>query len=270
MDQIMAGGLDITATDLAGGSLSHHLLCHPGMANLLVGGQLLPFERTAPFPWHLEWRRIREMAFLNSDFKRYKRRMPLSDFRRILNMEPRHGWSPLCMAAMSNSVTTIENLLSVGADIDFHGSIMGPPLFLAVFYGRLATVRLLIGRGAKTSHRLKDGAESTCVLDIADYKHIREWLLVGRFVGLRRLTWSSASQHGQDSNHDEIPLAIPCLWSGVLQLAYDLTHHNARRPNESCLEHARRLRPWRKEMQGKVVTAHPGSLVHPVKPKSLL
>ena len=96
--------------------------------------------------------------------------------------------TPLNRTATLPKVKVINLLLDAGAQIDLEGSKYGTPLMAACATGRLAAVKVLVARGAKTSY-VKDGQVYGAFAAAKYHPQVRRWLLVGRFMeGPRLLT----------------------------------------------------------------------------------
>lgn len=246
-------GCDFTSEDERGRSLMHSIICREDSLDLFAEGDY-GLHRTSAFPWHLESCHYGCLAFLRSKFRGFQLTLPRETFRRILNLEPERGWSPLCRAASLNLVDVIENCLSMGAEIDFEGCPLGSALMAASAFGSLDSVKLLVRRQAVVFYIGKSGP--TDILSLTQSEDIRKWLLVGRFTEQSRIgaeTDSSQSQSG----------AQPVLWSGIVQAKVRLVGKWQRLPGESSVDYARVLGRIRKRGQGEVVSACPDSLVYP-------
>lgn len=113
--------------------------------------------------------------------KRLLRRLPKELIPRLLTHRTlRHG-TPLYAAATYPSENAIHMLLDAGADLELEGGDHGTPLMGACAAGRLEVVKVLVGKGAKTSYT-QDG-ELFSVLSAARlHPKVTRWLLVGRFT----------------------------------------------------------------------------------------
>lgn len=239
----------------------HYLICSSGFQSIILDDDILSKETITSFPWHMVWRIINTMAFLTTHFRVDKQRLSATRFRHILNMEPATGWSPLCLAARCNSLCVLQNLTGMGADVDFHGSPLGPAIFVAIFFGCLDAVRFLVQQGASTFCFSEAGVPVT-VVDIADYKHIRNWLLVGRFnerQGIKFAPDQSSTCHNTGGGDDASPKE--CLWSGIVQVPLIGISGMERQWKESTLDCAARFGQERIRRRGKVVSAPPSRLM---------
>lgn len=115
-----------------------------------------------------------------ADVKMLLPRVPTNLLSRFLNHRAMDG-TPLYVTTMLSKVDMITLLLDAGAQLELEGSEHGTPLMAACAIGRLAAVKVLIMRGARTSY-VKD-RQVYSVLTAAKYhSQIRRWLLVGRFL----------------------------------------------------------------------------------------
>ena len=117
------------------------------------------------------------------------RRLPTSDLPIILNHRALSGGTPLHTAATMAKIDTMTLLLDAGAQLELEGSEHGTALMGACATGRLAAVKLLVARGARTSY-MKDGQFYSALLAAKYHPEVRRWLLVGRFLeGPKLVTW---------------------------------------------------------------------------------
>ncbi|KAF5647926.1 ankyrin repeat [Fusarium sp. NRRL 52700] len=231
---------DLLSEDEMGRSMMHYIL---GEEDLL--GWVLDREQdlsgTTPFPWHLEWCGFSGLALLTSSFKRLQKEVPSDLFRKVLNLEPSRGWSPLCHAAALNRADIVANCLEMGADIDFEGSCFGSAVMNASACGSLDAVKLLARNGASLTYMSKRGFIS-CFL-VAGTEAVRQWLLCGQFMDQKRL----AAERHWDLLKEEVP------WGGYVEARVLLYGTRARWPAESTLDYAKRLSRMKKMWQGEVL-----------------
>ncbi len=124
-----------------------------------------------------------------SDIRQLLRRLPTSPLRRFLDYRALYGGTPLHVAATMAKLDTMNLLLDAGAQLEPEGSEHGTALMGACATGRLAAVKLLVARGARTSY-VKDGQFYSALLAAKYHPEVRRWLLVGRFLeGPRLITW---------------------------------------------------------------------------------
>lgn len=199
-------GCDFTSEDDRGRSLMHSIICRKDSLDLFTEGDY-GLHRTREFPWHLESCHFACLVFLRSKFREFQLTLPRETFRRILNLEPKRGWSPLCRAASLDLVDVIENCLSMGAEIDFEGCPLGSALMVASAFGSLDSVKLLVQRRAAVFYIGKNG--TTDILSLTQSEAIRKWLLVGRFTEQR---WIGA---GTNSPQSQSGVQLG-LWSGIV------------------------------------------------------
>lgn len=247
-------GVDFIGEDSSGRSLMHCILCSVQSANLALRD--FGLEKATPFPWHLNWISLVDMAFLTSKFAALRRALSFETFHRILNLEPERGWSPLCRAAALDRVDIIENCLSMNADIDFEGSHLGSALVVACICGSLKAARSLVRHGAAISYTGSKG----CVSALTQTRSaaVRKWLLVGRFTEILNITESEYWTRGADGELEMRP------WSGLVQAGVALVGKLERQRGESSIIYAGRLGRWKKRKLGMVMTVSDG-LIFPSK-----
>lgn len=243
--QILEQGCDVTVLDGTGKSTLHHFISDEEHAAYMLQNHLELVQRATAFPWHLLWN---HPAFLESKFHHYRRLLPASDFRRILNLEPATGWSPLCWAVLGDMNRRLEDLLDLGAKIDFDGSYWGPALFLSVAIGRTSSARILLHRGALMSHCPEASARMS-VFDLRIEDEMRKWLLSGRFMEQHRIGPGQRMDCRDGLQDDSLGFAeksfvVPRPWSGVMQTRKRLVEKLQRKWGESTLDHVQRLAEW--------------------------
>lgn len=125
------------------------------------------------------------------EVKMLLRRLPSDLLPRLLNDRDLIG-TPLHIAAVMSKVDTLKLLLDTGAQLEIEGSEYGTPLMAACATGRLAAVKVLVARGARTSYT-KEGQFYGVLTAARHHPQVRRWLLVGRFLeGPRLLTYGEA------------------------------------------------------------------------------
>lgn len=246
-------GIDLMSADEGGRSLMHCAICGEDSLDFVLDRNL-ELSQITPFPWHMYWRGLGMMAFLGSRFENISSALPRDILRKVLNMEPQRGRSPLCEAARFDFVDIIENCLSAGADIDFEGCPVGSALMVASACGNLNAVKFLISRNASTHYVGANGYRDCYTLAGTD--EIRNWLLVGRF------SERSTIQGGRNSSltTDE-PKVKPR--GGVAQARLLLCGKRERRLTESSIEYAKRLLKMRREWRGRVAPVGKDGLRYP-------
>lgn len=240
LDKLLKLKFDLLGEDEAGRSMMHYILGEEDLVDWMLGSDQ-DLSGTTPFPWHLEWCGFSDLAFLTSSFERLQKKVPADLFRKILNLEPSRGWSPLCHAAALNRVDIVANCLEMGADIDFEGSCFGSAVMNASACGSLDTVKLLVRNGASVTYMSKKGFIS-CFL-VAGTEAVREWLIGGRFRDQVRV----ASESDSGCPQEEVP------WGGYVEARVLLYGGRARWPEESTLDYAKRLSKMKKRWQGQVL-----------------
>ncbi len=223
----------LTEEDFGGKSFLHCAICWSGYSELPPRWNNA-LEKTAPFPWHFEWPSIHKMAFLMRDFALYRQRLPQDTLKRIMNLEPERGISPLCRASSRGILEIMENCLTMGAEIDFEGCSLGSALMTACACGRLDAAKLLVRRGAAISYVGKRGLTSAVVAGHRS-KSVIAWLLVGRFNEQGKLDCGDKALFSSEVNREDRP------WSGIGKAALRVIGRYEMQPHESSLDYAIRL-----------------------------
>ncbi|KAJ3577762.1 hypothetical protein NPX13_g2797 [Xylaria arbuscula] len=167
--------------------------------------------------------------------------------RRLMNLHPDRGISPLCRAAAVDSLSVIDHCLEMGASIDFDGSSYGSALMAACANCRFEAVQYLVRRGASIVYYGELGL--TSAIKMANgHKKIIQWLLVGQFTEQAKLEYNKL----QDPN-DDLPLRC---WSGIQETSMRLTGDQERQPDESLESYVFRLSEIHRDMRGRALPLH--------------
>lgn len=236
---------ELEEEDFGGKSFLHYAICCCGYLELPPRWSSA-LQKMTPFPWHHEWPNFYKMAFLTRNFELYRRRLPHDTLKRIMNLQPERGISPLCRASSRGIREIMENCLTMGAEIDFEGCSLGSALTAACACGRLDAVKLLVRRGAAISYVGKGGLTSAVVAGQRS-KAVIAWLLVGQFNEQRRLSRGDKASSGSGVNREVQP------WSGIGKAALRLIGQYEMQPHESSLDYAVRLSVLKRRMRGEVV-----------------
>ena len=123
------------------------------------------------------------------EFKMLLRRIPAYLLLELLNQHDVLGGTPLHRAAIEEKLDIIALLLDAGAQLELEACDHGTALMGACAIGRLASVKFLVAKGAKTSY-VQDGQSYSAFAAAKNHPEIRRWLLVGRFLeGPKLLTY---------------------------------------------------------------------------------
>ena len=146
-------------------------------------------------------RSILNAAILNRfaiEVKMLLRRIPACLLPRLLSQrEPWRG-TPLHVASQNEILDIINLLLETGAQLEIEACEHGTALMGVCATGRLASVKFLVAKGARTSY-MHDGQIYSALLAAKYHPEIRRWLLVGRFLeGPKLLAYKEAEQRQWD------------------------------------------------------------------------
>lgn len=172
----------------------------------------------------------------------------------MIDTEPAHTRSPLCMAAISGALDIIDVLIDIGADLEFEGHPIGTALMTASASGELSAVRHLVRRGAKihyVSNRIQTisdlfnkSSHRSAVALAERHPDIIRWFLVNRYTEQLKIQSSSGGIGSEE------PLRP---WSGVRKLEYPLVGDRARQPYNSSIGYLRYLYKVKRSLRGKVL-----------------
>ncbi|KAI1771159.1 ankyrin [Hypoxylon cercidicola] len=254
----LALGLNPHHMDLYGVSPIQDAMCLNDFTVVFLNGDY-GVQNTGPYPWRL-FRQIRDLHWLTTKFPMFHRRIPLDDLRRIANTEPNNCWSPLCLSASQGVPMAIENLLTLGADLEFEGCPAGTALLAACSAGRLESVISLVRRGAAISYYGASGFR-TAIDKTKTPPHIIHWLLVDRFTDQAKI------KEEPHEGYSTSPLGIR-PWSGITKAELIISEDLERRSDESSKDYWIYLMAQKKRWRGKVVpvvdrrrTVRPSNLV---------
>lgn len=128
------------------------------------------------------------------ELKMLLRRIPAYLVFGLLNQRDLSTGTPLHRAAIVEKLDIITLLLDTGAKLEIEACDHGTALMGACATGRLAAVKLLVARGARTSY-VQEGQSYSALLAAKYYPEVRRWLLVGRFVeGPKLLTYKQVEE----------------------------------------------------------------------------
>lgn len=160
-------------------------------------------------------------------------------FVRLLNRTMYGGPSALCAAASRNAGAIVEDLIAMGAEIDFEGSPYGSPLMTACALGCFEVIRRLVQLGAALCYVNEEGLLRNAVTLSLGHQELLRWFLVERHVEQRKLD----NQPGQFT-----PQQV--AWSGPRPFKLALPTYVKRDFGESRWSHLRRLQKWKQGLLG--------------------
>lgn len=123
-----------------------------------------------------------------TEVKMLLRRVPTSLLPKLVNRPGSYKDTPLITAIRLSKMDMIPLLLDAGAQLELEASAYDTALMMACATGRLAAVKVLVTRGARTSYVSDGDGQLYSAFEAAkNYPPIRRWLLVGRFLEGPRL-----------------------------------------------------------------------------------
>lgn len=240
-------GLDIHRLDMDHVTPFHIRLVHKDASPSLLLNLDINYEDSAPIPWNIgEWRAFDLHTFLSKSFPLYLRKLGPRTFGKIVNLESRDPWSPLCLAATQGQTLAMENMIRLGARLEFEGCPSGTALIAACAVGRLESVKFLIRRGSLMAYESPGGFRSA-IVTARSFKNIVDWMLVGRYTEQAKLSNYDATTLS-DNITDE-----PKYWSGISKAELPVTGILERHVRESAKEYWIRLVAEKRNWRGKVV-----------------
>jgi ankyrin repeat protein len=167
----------------------------------------------------------------------FLRRFPEVSRRRMVNYKYAMQEHPLSRAACYTDIISMEAMIRAGVDIEVFDPTGRTPLINACLAGCLASVKLLIRKGAKLQYDFN--GQSMNALEAAQgQEKVIKWLLVLRHTEHRRIT-----------NIAETEEQILKYWSGIREMEVPIEGYYSRNFDESRLDwvkyiHARKA-DWR-------------------------
>jgi hypothetical protein len=177
---------------------------------------LIPTGNVLNYPW---------IFFGNAHLLRlFLRRFPEVSRRRMVNSKYAMREHPFSRAARHADVTSMEAMIGAGVNIEVLDPTGRSPLINACLAGSLASVKLLIRKGAKPQYDF-NGQPMNALEAAHSQEKVIEWLLVSRHTEHRRIT-----------NVAETEERILKCWSGVRELEVPIEGSFSRRVGESRLD----------------------------------
>ncbi|KAI0437067.1 ankyrin repeat-containing domain protein [Xylaria telfairii] len=152
--------------------------------------------------------------------------------------------SLLYLAASSGYVAAVDDLLSIGLDIETEVCEEGTALAIAAAHGQFDVVKYLARRGAQLFRGFGRAGEGVMAATRGQ-KEVIQWLLVNRYTDQAKITNADPNADQGDRNIRE--------WTGVVQVRVLLKWEWEKRRAETMLEYAARSQTIMKELEGEVV-----------------
>lgn len=235
------------------------------LARGLFLGRVLSLERIPPICWKEYFMSEEVWIFDDAKFHLIVRAYGKGCLARVMNLHPpatHESFSPLCLAAWSNSVAMMQNLILIGADIEFEGCESGTALMAACEHGRLPAVKFLVRRGARLEYtsnreRVASAAESSqsvyrsAIVAAQMHPEVLRWLLVERHTEQPKIMDHPEQWNGPSASSDAEATAYH--WSGPVRAGMRLLRSERRLAGDSSLDWLAKLRRMRRNLAGRVV-----------------
>ncbi|KAI4602530.1 hypothetical protein KJ359_009778 [Pestalotiopsis sp. 9143b] len=244
---IMNSGQDLNVKDEGNSSIMFVSMCSPDTATLVLNDSI-QLTGTDPCPWYMLGRPIETASCINQHWKYYLRRFGMNEFRRVSNLQPNRGWSPLCLATCTDAIEVMEHCFEMGAEVDFEGSPYGSALMAAAAMNRIESVKFLVRRNASIFYTGKHGFTSAVMAEVTPQRVV-EWLLVKGFQDQGKLEETSDS-HGAAEDSSDVRARLS--WCPI-RIQLRLNADFERQPHESLFAYLRRLAIIKKQMRGRIV-----------------
>ena len=220
----------------------------------------LSLEGTPPiFCENLRYSERIRAAFDDDKFHLLVRAYGKETVARVINIHPAvdsESCSPLCFAASDNSIPMMQNMILIGADIEFEGCMSGTALMAACDYGRLDAVKFLVRRGARLLYSCDKGSEGrpplhrSAIVAAREHPDVLRWLLVERHT--EQLKIMGRAENGDHAASSEGSNEVHC-WSGPTRAGMTLRTSEGRQIWESSLQWLAKLRRIRQDLSGRVI-----------------
>lgn len=166
--------------------------------------------------------------------------------RQFLNLHPSDCITPLCLASERGVTDMIDNVLSIGAQVDFVACNGPTALMGACLFGRLKAVKKRVRLGAKLHYWGADGRLRSAYLAARAHPFVLKWLLVGRHMDQRKIMPPS-----EDLERGDMSSTVTRRWSGPFPAFIPLRGSKARN-GRSSIEWLKSLNARRRKMQGQL------------------
>ena len=186
-------GYDLATEDIWGRSVLYSAMCEPMafpmgfLLSLAPSSVAHASEKSNILNAAIKYRSTAE-------FKMLLLRIPAFLLLVLLNQRISRTGTPLYRAAIDEKLDMMTLLLDMGAQLEIEACEHGTALMGACATGRLASVKFLVAKGARTSY-MQDGKVYSALLAAKYHPDVKRWLLVRRFVeGPKLLTYVEAEE----------------------------------------------------------------------------
>jgi hypothetical protein len=233
-------GLDLHERDSFGLSVIDYSMSSPFRRRLIMSSDL---DSIPPIRWTALSSFDAMLIF--AQLPKINRRFLKPGQPPIIDLHPSQTISPLCAAASYGDATTLEGLLSMGAEIEFEGCEHGTALMAACSTGDMDAVKFLVRRGARVFYTSEQGFRSAIIAG-SRYPAVVSWILTSRFIDQPKIESIYDDEERRSHNIS--------LWSGIRQAIYYPTRSQRRTFRGRGVDSASWAEGWRKRYAGEVVS----------------
>lgn len=239
---LLSNGANVHQQDIGGHTPIHYAMDGHQCTSLLLNTDIC-FSNSPPMPWkYMSITHATNPIWLTDHFFLYMKKLGLETFCALANTEPTGTWTPLCKAASNGFFLVMENLLRLGAKIDFEGCPQGSALMAACHAGRIDAVKFLVRKGAKIYYEGPTFSRSA-ITAAKRHKSIVNWLLVGHFTEQPKLT-----SCGGISGHQDLEVKS---WAGLVKVKLRVSDSLERRGYESIKDYLFRFTCEKRCLRGR-------------------
>ncbi|KAI1413183.1 ankyrin repeat-containing domain protein [Hypoxylon sp. FL1857] len=151
------------------------------------------------------------------------------------------------LAASWGLVKALENILTIGADLEQECGKHGTALMISATNGRLDAVKYLVRKGAKLSYE-RNGIARSAITAALEHEEVLHWLLVARHTDQLKVTYCETDSHESAPTHH---------WSGIHAVPIPLKWEWKQSRGETMIDYARRRQDITAGLRGLVIQPIP-------------
>lgn len=233
-------GFDPRETDVHGTSIAHFAFQVPGFCSYLLNtDRTLNFTQSPIniFSWAAHHNNVSLIRLLYHTLGHHFSLKSLEDYK------IGHS-SPICAAAKSGHIRSVDLLLRLGVDMEREGCEEGTALMAAGAFGRLGVVKILVRVGASIEYTNRVGKHRSLFRAASSHPNVVRWMILEQFMDQPRLH----DRHVHIGNAEEVK-----YWAGIISVEYDLEPRYRRGWGVAWLDYLIWLKDYKTWLQGRVI-----------------
>ncbi|OTA68801.1 ankyrin, partial [Hypoxylon sp. EC38] len=147
------------------------------------------------------------------------------------------------LAACWGSVRALDNILTIGADIEQECGEHGTALMVSATNGQLDAVKYLVRKGARLSYE-RNGVARSAFAEALGHEEVLQWLLVARHTDQRKIAYCESDLQKSPKIHN---------WSGIRSVSIPMKWEWRQRRNETMIDYAHRSQEIMLALRGLVI-----------------